>query len=146
VSRARSCAVLAAGLGFGVALRLYVAAAAEGKSFSDNAVVALMAMHALRGKLYAFYWGQSYMGSLEAVVVAPFFALFGVGDLALSAGLLPWYLAYAASSRARSRSSSARSHLRTFSSSRSRRAAAIPPRSRSERSFSGCRFASRTIR
>ena len=96
MSRARSCAVLAAGLGFGVALRLYVAAAAEGKSFSDNAVVALMAMHALRGKLYAFYWGQSYMGSLEAVVVAPFFALFGVGDLALSAGLLPWYLAYAA--------------------------------------------------
>jgi hypothetical protein len=95
VSRARTWAVVAAGLALGVALRLYVATAAEGKSFSDNAVVALMAMHALRGKFYAFYWGQSYMGSLEPLVVAPFFALFGVGDLALSAGLLPWYALYA---------------------------------------------------
>jgi len=92
VSRRRTTAAVAALVLAGVALRLWVAAAAEGKSFSDNAVVALMAMHALRGKLYAFYWGQTYMGSLEALVVAPFFALFGVGDLSLSAGLLPWYV------------------------------------------------------
>ncbi len=79
----------------GIAIRMWVAAAAEGKSFSDNAVVALMAMHALRGNFYAFYWGQSYMGSLEPLVVAPFFALFGVGDRVLSAGLLPWWAAFA---------------------------------------------------
>jgi F5/8 type C domain-containing protein len=83
------------GMLVGIALRLWVASAADGKSFSDNAVVALMAMHALRGKLYTFYWGQTYMGSIEALVVAPFFALFGVSDRVLSAGLLPWWIAFA---------------------------------------------------
>jgi 4-amino-4-deoxy-L-arabinose transferase-like glycosyltransferase len=91
LSRKRTAAAVAALLLVGIALRLWVGAASRGKSFSDNAVVALMAMHALRGKFYAFYWGQAYMGSVEALVVAPFFALFGVGDLSLSAGLLPWY-------------------------------------------------------
>jgi len=92
LSRKTTVAAVAALVAAGVALRLWVGAAAQGKSFSDNAVVALMAMHALRGKLYAFYWGQSYMGSVESLVVAPFFAIFGVGDLPLTAGLLPWFV------------------------------------------------------
>ena len=82
-------------LAFGVAVRLWIASAAEGKSFSDNAVVALMAMHALSGHFYPFYWGQAWIGSLEALVVAPFFAAFGVRDLTLSAGLLPWTVVFA---------------------------------------------------
>jgi hypothetical protein len=73
-------AIAASGIVLGVAIRLWVAAAAEGKSFSDNAVVALMAMHALRGKFYAFYWGQSYMGSLGSIVVSPFFALLAIAS------------------------------------------------------------------
>jgi hypothetical protein len=89
-------AIAATGIVLGIAIRIWVAAAAEGKSFSDNAVVALMAMHALRGKFYAFYWGQSYMGSLEPLVVAPFFGLFGVSDRVLSLGLLPWWVIFAA--------------------------------------------------
>jgi len=96
VIRSRTTAVLVAGLALGILIRLAVAVAADGTSFSDNAVVALMAMHALSGKLYAFYWGQSYMGSLESIVVAPFFAMLGANDVALSAGLLPWYALYAA--------------------------------------------------
>jgi hypothetical protein len=73
-------AIAASGIVLGIAIRLWVAAAAEGKSFSDNAVVALMAMHALRGKFYAFYWGQSYMGSLGSIVVSPFFALLAIAS------------------------------------------------------------------
>jgi hypothetical protein len=82
-------------LAFAVAVRLWIAVAAEGKTFSDNAVVALMAMHALSGHFYAFYWGQAWIGSLEALMVAPFFAAFGVRDLTLSAGLLPWTVVFA---------------------------------------------------
>ena len=35
------------------------------------------------------------MGSLESLGVAPFFALFGVNDVTLSMGLLPWYVLFA---------------------------------------------------
>jgi hypothetical protein len=90
-----SLASLLAAIAIGVAIRIALAFAADGKSWSDNAVIALMAMHALSGKFYPFYWGQTYMGSLEAIVVAPFFALFGVGDVTLSIGLLPWYVLFA---------------------------------------------------
>jgi hypothetical protein len=86
---------LAAAIAVGVAIRVWLAFAAEGKSWSDSAIIALMAMHELRGKFYPFYWGQSYMGSLESLGVAPFFALFGVSDVTLSMGLLPWYVLFA---------------------------------------------------
>jgi F5/8 type C domain-containing protein/dolichyl-phosphate-mannose-protein mannosyltransferase len=91
----RYVASLVAAMAAGVAIRIWLAFAAEGKSWSDSAIIALMAMHALRGKFYAFYWGQSYMGSLESLGVAPFFALFGVSDVTLSMGLLPWYVLFA---------------------------------------------------
>jgi hypothetical protein len=90
-----SLASLLAAIAVGAAIRIALAFAADGKSWSDNAVIALMAMHALSGKFYPFYWGQTYMGSLEAIVVAPFFALFGVSDVTLSIGLLPWYVLFA---------------------------------------------------
>ncbi|HSD11307.1 MAG TPA: discoidin domain-containing protein [Candidatus Binatia bacterium] len=91
----RYVASLVAAIAAGVAIRIWLAFAAEGKSWSDSAIIALMAMHELRGKFYAFYWGQSYMGSLESLGVAPFFALFGVSDATLSMGLLPWYVLFA---------------------------------------------------
>ncbi|MET0152107.1 MAG: discoidin domain-containing protein [Candidatus Binatia bacterium] len=90
-----SLASLIGAIALGLAIRIALAFAADGKSWSDNAIIALMAMHALSGKFYPFYWGQTYMGSLEAVVVAPFFALFGVSDVTLSIGLLPWYVLFA---------------------------------------------------
>ncbi len=44
---------------------------------SDEAVVALMARHILRGDRPAFFYGQAYMGSLDAFFVAGAFAIFG---------------------------------------------------------------------
>ncbi len=44
---------------------------------SDEAVVALMARHILHGELPLFFYGQAYMGSLDAYLVAGGFALFG---------------------------------------------------------------------
>ncbi len=43
----------------------------------DEAVVGLMARHILSGERPAFFYGQAYMGSLDAYLVAAGFALFG---------------------------------------------------------------------
>jgi hypothetical protein len=83
------------GLGAGVAARIWLARAFVGHAYSDNAIVGLEASHALHGRFYAFHWGQSYMGTLEALVIAPFFALFGVSEFVLSVGLIPWFLLFA---------------------------------------------------
>jgi 4-amino-4-deoxy-L-arabinose transferase-like glycosyltransferase len=45
---------------------------------ADEAVVALMARHILAGERPLFFYGQAYMGSLDAFLVAGGFALFGV--------------------------------------------------------------------
>jgi 4-amino-4-deoxy-L-arabinose transferase-like glycosyltransferase len=44
---------------------------------SDEAIVALMARHILAGGRPVFFYGQAYMGSLDAYLVAGGFALFG---------------------------------------------------------------------
>jgi 4-amino-4-deoxy-L-arabinose transferase-like glycosyltransferase len=45
---------------------------------SDEAVVALMARHILAGaSVPIFFYGQSYMGSLDAILLAVGFAIFG---------------------------------------------------------------------
>lgn len=44
---------------------------------ADEAVVALMAKHILQGERPVFFYGQAYMGSLDAWLVALGFALFG---------------------------------------------------------------------
>lgn len=44
---------------------------------ADEAIVALMARHILQGELPVFFYGQVYMGSLDAFFVAGGFALFG---------------------------------------------------------------------
>jgi len=51
---------------------------------SDEAIVGLMAKHISEGKSFPiFYYGQPYMGSLEAILVAPLFFLFGVNNYCL---------------------------------------------------------------
>ena len=50
---------------------------------SDEAVVALMARHILRGEHSWFFYGQAYMGSLDAYLVAGAFALLGESVLAV---------------------------------------------------------------
>ena len=44
---------------------------------SDEAVVALMARHILQGERPIFFYGQAYMGSLDAYLIALGFALLG---------------------------------------------------------------------
>ena len=44
---------------------------------ADEAIVALMARHILEGERPVFFYGQAYMGSLDAYLVAGAFRLFG---------------------------------------------------------------------
>ena len=44
---------------------------------ADEAIVALMARHINQGRIMPFFYGQSYMGSLDAMLVALGFRLFG---------------------------------------------------------------------
>ena len=44
---------------------------------ADEAVVALMARHILQGARPIFFYGQAYMGSLDAYLVAAGFLIFG---------------------------------------------------------------------
>jgi len=44
---------------------------------ADEAIVALMARHINQGQLTAFFYGQYYMGSLDAIIVALGFRIFG---------------------------------------------------------------------
>ncbi len=57
---------------------------------SDEAIVALMARHMLHGDFPVFFYGQAYMGSLDAFLVAVAFDLFGeqVWVIRLVQGLL----------------------------------------------------------
>jgi hypothetical protein len=87
-------AICFAGILVGVAIRVWLAAAFQGALNVDSAKVGLMAMHALRGRFYAFFWGQPQLGSLESIVIASVFAAFGVSDFTLALGLLPWFVVF----------------------------------------------------
>lgn len=53
---------------------------------SDEAIVGLMAKHILEGRgIPVFYYGQHYMGSLEPLLVAAAFSIFGSSSLVLRA-------------------------------------------------------------
>jgi 4-amino-4-deoxy-L-arabinose transferase-like glycosyltransferase len=66
-------------------VRLDFMRAAQWSIDGDEAIVGLMAKHILEGRgIPVFYYGQHYMGSLEAILAAGSFALFGVTPVALS--------------------------------------------------------------
>src|SRR5437870_9319555 len=61
----------------GLAARLAVIGSQLGEIDGDEAVVGLMARHiAFLGERPVFYWGQPYLGSLEAFSAAPLFRVF----------------------------------------------------------------------
>jgi hypothetical protein len=62
-----------------VALKLALLALETFPFHADEAVVGLMARHILQGRWPAFFYGQAYMGSVDASLVAAAFALFGEG-------------------------------------------------------------------
>jgi hypothetical protein len=76
-------AALAAIVALGFALRLNLSVKAF-FSTSDTSTVGLMGIHILEGERPLFYYGQNYMGALEAYVAAVMFALFGVSTTSLS--------------------------------------------------------------
>src|SRR5258708_5974038 len=67
----------------GAALRLWLLARGLPTLDSDEATIGLMALHLRHGEWSVFFWGQSYMGSLEAVLAAPFVWLLGPSAFAL---------------------------------------------------------------
>jgi 4-amino-4-deoxy-L-arabinose transferase-like glycosyltransferase len=60
---------------------------------SDEAIVALMARHILQGERPAFFYGQAYMGSLDAYFIAGACALMGESVLAVRAVQVVLFLA-----------------------------------------------------
>ena len=107
-------AVVLALILIGAIERWWVAAHPIGTLTSDGAVIGLMALRLLHhGQLTAYMWGQSYGGSLEAVLTAAVFAV-GVGTsqllatTALSSGLCALALWRAGASSGNPRRSSAR--------------------------------------
>jgi hypothetical protein len=68
----------------GAVLRLDFMQAVGFSIDSDEAIVGLMGKHILEGRpIPVFYYGQHYMGSLEGLMAAASFALFGVTPFAL---------------------------------------------------------------
>lgn len=67
----------------GVAERVFAYRSSIGVPDSDEAVVGLMARHVLHGQFSTFFWGSEYGGTIESVLTAPIFFVFGTGWLAL---------------------------------------------------------------
>ena len=68
----------------GLALRLDFVLPANSVIDADEAIVGLMARHLLAGAdIPIFYYGQHYMGSLEAIITAGMFYLFGESSFTL---------------------------------------------------------------
>ncbi|MGW0502658.1 hypothetical protein [Micromonospora sp. NPDC003241] len=62
---------------------------------SDEATMGLAALHISRGEDFpVFFYGQSYMGTIEAYVAAPMFWLFGPSTVALRLPTLLFYLVF----------------------------------------------------
>lgn len=67
----------------GAALRIWVLSSNLGPVDSDEAVGGLVARHFLDGEGATFLWGNNYGGTLEAILTAPLFALFGSGPVTI---------------------------------------------------------------
>ena len=66
-----------------VAHRLWVVLTGRCPLDSDEAIFGIMGMEALRGQFRAFYHGQDYLGSFQALASIPFLVLLGASPLAL---------------------------------------------------------------
>ncbi len=64
--------------------RLAVLFSSNASIESDEAIVGLMGLHITEGlPVPTFYYGQAYMGSLEAILASVYFTLFGLNNWAL---------------------------------------------------------------
>src|SRR4030067_1603127 len=76
-----------------VGLKMSLLAAGSVPFNADEAVVALMARHILQGERPVFFYGQAYMGSLDAYIVAVGFWLVGEKGWVIPVGQGILYLA-----------------------------------------------------
>jgi 4-amino-4-deoxy-L-arabinose transferase-like glycosyltransferase len=84
-------AIGAAGLLYRIVLVLFDVPATN----SDEATMGLAALHISQGREFpAFFYGQGYMGTLEAYLAVPLFWLFGPSTLALRVPTLLFYAAF----------------------------------------------------
>ncbi len=67
----------------GVGIKVFLLVTDRFPFNADEAVVGLMANHILQGELPTFFYGQSYMGSLDALLVAVAFLIFGESVLCI---------------------------------------------------------------
>lgn len=74
-------------------LRLGLVAAGVMPFNADEAVVGLMARHILQGERPVFFYGQAYLGSLDAWLVAGAFTIFGQTVIAIRLVQIALYLA-----------------------------------------------------
>jgi hypothetical protein len=82
---------LAAGalIALALTLRVWLVTIGLPRFDSDEGTMGLMALHIeLHGAHPVFFYGQAYMGSLEAYVAAVLFGSFGASDLTLRLGLI----------------------------------------------------------
>ena len=79
----RKYSVLFVACGITLILRLWLLYAASVPFNSDEAVVGLMARHINLGARPLFFYGQSYMGSLDAILIAGMFRILGESILAI---------------------------------------------------------------
>lgn len=63
----------------------------------DNCTIGLMARHILQGDFPVFFYGQPYMGSIEAFVIAFGFLLFGQSGYTLLFSVLIFYILFVVS-------------------------------------------------
>jgi hypothetical protein len=82
-------------LALGLGVRLGVLAGPMGELDADEAVVGLMARHiAFNRELPVFYYGQAYLGSLEAFTAAPLFLVSSSYELDLKLVPLAYSLGF----------------------------------------------------
>lgn len=80
-------------LGIGLTLKIILLATESVSFHSDEAVLGLMARHILQGHRPIFFYGQLYMGALDAYLIAASFAIFGQTVLAIRLVQVILYLA-----------------------------------------------------
>lgn len=81
----------------GLLYRLTLIIVASPPPNSDEATMGLAALHIAQGRQFpAYFYGQQYMGTLQAYLAAPLFAAFGPSDVALRLPMLGIYTAFCA--------------------------------------------------
>jgi hypothetical protein len=77
-----------------ICLRLWLAASSWPLLNSDEATIGIMALHIQQGARPIFFYGQNYMGALQAYVAAGLFSLFGASIFTLRLALIIFYGAF----------------------------------------------------